>query len=88
MALVRVKDADGNQFSIGRDFAEKRGLTILDRPAVDSLGHAVRTKRHVTYTSLKGLKKSELLDLAAERGVDVGDSPTVSDLRTALGSED
>src|SRR5436190_24100500 len=85
MALVRVRDADGNEYSIGRDHAEAVGLTILEgKEAVYGNGAALPAKRQV---DLRGLGKSELRDLAAERGVEVDDKATAADLKAAIEAE-
>lgn len=46
--LVRVKDPDtGHEFTTTRARAERAGLRVLDKDAVDAFGAPLRTKHNI-----------------------------------------
>lgn len=59
---------------------------LLTYQAVDNSPQLIELKQEVTITvdDLKGLRKSELIELGREQGIDVGEDMTIAEIKTAL----
>lgn len=93
--FVRVKLENGAEATLGREFAEAKGIDILDKPAADVRGVALADKPPYKLDPVAGggATKAELQAEADLRGLSVegtgsGGNVTKDDLAAAIQAHD